>query len=904
MADFLQTPSPSAELRAIKWFTFTHAVGLALFVLLMGSFFWYLQRLETQQQQQRLYRDIEWAQQSMRLKWRENQDPVMSMAPEWARVPDAAAPGAQALRDFLVRNPDIVYVAALDAQRRTRWVLPSPSRGAIRSRTAGDVVEDSAGYAAFADARTETRPVFSPPFLAEDNEVWVEMHAPVVTERTFRGTIAVGYSLDRALVYTLPREAREHYQVAIVDQGGNLMVSSSPRAIHQFNMSYELPLDPPGHGVRLRAFSFEDRPRLLDRTLLAAVAGLALASVVSLSLLWRHARRRVEAESERDRLFTLSLDVMAVMRTDGTFVRVNPAFGERFGVLPAERRLTDLAHSDDRPVVASALAALAEAATGSTAAEFEARFAHGDAWRWLRWSVRTDPDRHGRALYAVAHDITVRKNTETALAAETAFRRAMEDSMLTGMRVFDMDGRIKYVNRAFCQMVGYSEEELIGATAPFPYWLEGDRDKHFAELRSVLEGRSPTSGFQITVQRKDGTVFDARMYISPLVDAAGHQTGWMTSVTDITEPMRIRAELAAAHERFTTVLDELDAAVSVVPWPTDRQRATGPELLFANRFYRRMFGATGVAHGSLLARRSGRRNAASFEAYDPKVGRWFEVRSRQIRWVDGNPAQMLVATDVTRRREAEELQRQQDEKLQRTARLVTMGEMASSLAHELNQPLTAIANYCMGLSARVRAKLAAGQPVDGAEMLEMLAKTAGQAERAGKVIRRIRDFVKRSEPERRACDIATVLADSVGLAEIDAQRNAVAVHVEVPDPLPGLLADPILIEQVLLNLMKNGIDAMRQCPRRELRVTVTASEQTVEFAVADTGHGISADAHGKLFEPFFTTKTEGMGMGLNICRSIIESHQGRLWVEPRPGGGTVFRFTLPTAERPVVAHAA
>ncbi len=149
-----------------------------------------------------------------------------------------------------------------------------------------------------------------------------------------------------------------------------------------------------------------------------------------------------------------------------------------------------------------------------------------------------------------------------------------------------------------------------------------------------------------------------------------------------------------------------------------------------------------------------------------------------------------------------------------------MGEMASSLAHELNQPLTAIANYCMGLSARVRSKLALGQAPDAQEMLEMLRKTAAQAERAGKVIRRIREFVKRSEPERRPCDVSAIVADAVGLAEIDAQRLGVAIDVRSDANLPVLNADPILIEQVLLNLMKNGIDAMRDATHRTLELRI------------------------------------------------------------------------------------
>jgi PAS domain S-box-containing protein len=156
-----------------------------------------------------------------------------------------------------------------------------------------------------------------------------------------------------------------------------------------------------------------------------------------------------------------------------------------------------------------------------------------------------------------------RMQAQQALIAETNFRRAMENSMLTGMRALDLQGRITYVNAAFCQMTGWSEADLVGRTPPFPYWPEDDREMLAARLDDELHGRTVPGGFQVRVKRRDNTLFDARLYVSPLVDAKGHQTGWMTSMTDITEPNRIREQLQASHERFTTVLEALDASVSV-----------------------------------------------------------------------------------------------------------------------------------------------------------------------------------------------------------------------------------------------------------------------------------------------------------------------------------------------------
>jgi len=889
--------SPRAELRAIQWFTLTHALGLALFALLMGGFFWYLHRVEIEQQRQALYRDIEWAQQSLRLKLRENQEEIMTSAPEWAQ-PESVTGSRSRARDFLVRNHDAVYLAMLDEQRRVTWLLPGRGVSTAAHRTPGARADDSAGYGAFYEARDERRPVYSAPFLGEDTDLIVELHAPVILDGQFLGNLVVGYSLSRMLSVNLPAGVRERYQVSINDQGGNMLTSTSPRTIHEANLGYDLPLDPPGHGMRLQAFAFDTQPRLAERGMLLAVVGLSIASLVSLALMWRHARRRIVAEAERDRLFRLSQDLICVLDSQGRVLRVNPAFEAMFGAAADLADLTQLVDPEDRTAVQ---AAIAQAGTpGIAGSAFEARFGGPQARRWLHWSLRGDPELSPPTLYAIAHDITERKNAETALAGETAFRQAMEDSMLTGMRAFDMEGRITYVNRAFCEMVGLRPDQLVGATAPFPYWAEDEHRAQHENLAMVLRGDAPAGGFEVKVKRSDGTLFDARMYVSPLVDRNGHQTGWMTSMTDITEPKRVREELAGAHERFTTVLDQLEAAVWVVPAVV----APGTAPLFTNQAFRSHFGTGADLDELMPGTGANQSDWEPHEVFHRGLGRWFELRTRRIRWVDGNPVRMFVASDVTRRHEIEDHHREQDQKLQRTSRLVTMGEMASSLAHELNQPLTAIANYCMGLSARIRTRSARGEPQDPQELLAALGKTAAQAERAGMVIRRIREFVKRSEPERQPCDVGTIVADAVGLAEIDAQRLGVRIDVQLAQDLPVLQADPILIEQVLLNLVKNGIDAMRESGRRRLELAVRRRDGAVEFSVSDAGHGLTPEAREKLFEPFFTTKSEGMGMGLNICRSIVESHQGRLWVEGNERGGCTFRFTLPDLAAPAIAEAA
>ena len=211
-------------------------------------------------------------------------------------------------------------------------------------------------------------------------------------------------------------------------------------------------------------------------------------------------------------------------------------------------------------------------------------------------------------LVALARRDVKQAQVERVLRTETAFRRSMEDSLATGMGVIDRTGVLRHVNQAFVQMTGWPAEELIGKSPPFPYWPHERHAEYQAKLAIVLAGKAPASGFELKVLRRDGTLFDARMYFSALLTDDGEQLGWMSAMADITEPNRISEQLAAAHERFTTVLESLDAAVSVVA--DDR----GDELLFANRSYRDLYGSTPAGHRRLRASLS--QNAVAGEAFD------------------------------------------------------------------------------------------------------------------------------------------------------------------------------------------------------------------------------------------------------------------------------------------------
>ncbi len=506
------------------------------------------------------------------------------------------------------------------------------------------------------------------------------------------------------------------------------------------------------------------------------------------------------------------------------------------------------------------------------------------------------------SLWSVLKQMQVRQEAEANLRTETSFRIAMENSTPVGIRAHDMQKRITYVNRAFCEMTGWKSNELIGLSPPFPFWPDSRKDELVDKMNRALNADGFKAGIEGAILRKDGSLIETRTFISPLINEKGNQTGWVTSLIDISEPKKIREELAAAQERFTTVLEGLDAAVSVVDLETDH-------LLFANRFYREKFGDDSKGHFQLVGNEDNNKTlrdvAEDLNDSPPGIptsflyqeseseeiqlsdgsNRWYEVRTRFIPWVDGHLAQLLIATEITQRKEAEDLARQQEERMQFTSRLTTMGEMASSLAHELNQPLSAISNYCMGVAKRLEGHL---DPSMNKDIIPALEKASEQAHRAGTIIQRIRGFVKRSEPQRKSSAIKDIINDAVGLLEIEAQRHRLSISSEVAEDLPEVSLDPVLILQVLVNLLKNGLDSMREAYPLSSRwtappVKISADLDTSIFPamlriqVTDSGAGIAESVIQHMFEPFFSTKSDGMGMGLNICRSIVESHHGRLW---------------------------
>ena len=872
---------------------------LGLFVVALFALLILLQRYEQTTQRNALAQDIQWAEQTIRTHLTTNQEFLQHLARGLAdgRL-EREAFQVQA-GQYLANNPELTHIIWVDADQVVRWTVPFETT----VWNAGERLSLPEQTLTFQRASRTEQPAYSVPLVLPEGDATIEVHVPVQHDRASHGAVIGIYAAGSVLRHLAPDWFSKKYRLVLETE--ERVIGSNSAVALETDISDMVSLNPPGQGLRLRVSAYAANSNVPQNMILLLIGGLVLLMAWSLWALGAHMRSRINAERERDRLFNLSLDLLCVVRVDGRITRANPAFERVLGLAPENLYggfIIDLVHPDD---VAATQEEVRKLARGEPSTAFENRCRCADgSYRWLVWSV--NPALEEGLLYCVAHDITERKRGEDAIRAEYGFRKAMEESVMTGLRAIDMEGRIIYVNPAFCRMVGLSADKLIGCMPPFPYWSPDDDAAQRHNLELTLAGKAPAEGFPMRIMHSDGEHKDVRFYVSPLIDGDGQQTGWMASMIDITEPTRARAELVASHERFVAVLDGLDAAVYVA----DAETA---EILYANKAFSVIFGGDALGRNSIELTACCRPDPALLlrdprdlaladlpcELFDGEIqnsasARWYHLRDRAIKWVDARVARMVIATDVTESRQIEDENLRQQVRLEQTSRLISMGEMASTLAHELNQPLAAISNYAMGCVSRLESGVYQSE-----ELLAAMQKASFQAERAGKIVRRMRDFVRKSEPHRASVPLADIVDEAIGFAEIEARKAGIDIRVEIPPGLPPVYADRIMIEQVLLNLVKNGIEAMAQTPRQRRQLLVTAGQNDgaqVEVEVRDNGHGIGEGDTEKLFMPFFTTKTQGMGMGLNICRTIIEFHNGRLWVEANPEGGTVFRFTLPLEE--------
>ena len=362
---------------------------------------------------------------------------------------------------------------------------------------------------------------------------------------------------------------------------------------------------------------------------------------------------------------------------------------------------------------------------------------------------------------------------------------------------------------------------------------------------------------------------------------------------------RLRVALIRADERFLVVLEELHAAVYVADQDSGK-------VLYANRSLTRMLNADPrtldaadldrrFGQGDHSAAGAGSESAnggfVTREVRDETSGRWYLVQVGPIPWKSSRRVSLHVITDIGEQKHAQALKRQHRDMLHETARLAALSEFAASLAHEVNQPLMAIASYN---GACLRMIEAGG--FDQNELVAALQGSRDQALRAGRIISRVRDFFRSRQPQASYCDINALVLESLELMETQLENHSMVTVLSLSGTLPMVQADQTLLVQVIVNLLQNAIDAMEESPpsRRRLRVsTALDNNGAIELSIADHGSGVPAAIGDRLYTPFFTTKSKGLGLGLSICRSIVEAHGGRLWHSANPDRGSTFHFTLP-----------
>ena len=516
----------------------------------------------------------------------------------------------------------------------------------------------------------------------------------------------------------------------------------------------------------------------------------------------------------------------------------------------------------------------------------------------------SDPPR----FVAFIHDISSRQAATDALRRERDRAQSYVDLAQVMLVAVDGRGRIGLINPKGCEILGYAESELVGQDWFETCVPERQRATARAALAAALAGEAaPAAYAEDSVLTRDGSTKLIAWHATLVHDERGLAVGLLNSGEDISEQRDAERALKRSESllRAAQAIAHLGNFEAHLPdgalyWSEQmyaivgRDAAAGP--LSPQEF------AARCVHEDDRERyqRDWQRALADTGKFDLEYrllradGSTRAVHSRaQI--VPAADGVSLVVTgtvhDITDHKLAAEELRQSQERLTHVARLSTMGEMAAGLAHEINQPLTAIANYSQ-LAVRL---IDRGAAATTEELREPLVQITAQALRAGEIIRRLRTFVSNRAAHTEAVDVNRLLEELRVLSEPDARINDVRLTIELTPALPAVAADPVQLQQVLLNLIRNAIDATldARCVPREVLVRGQRVDEGVELAVIDRGAGISDEVAAQLYNPFFTTKKEGTGLGLAISRSIIRAHRGKLGHRPTPGGGTTFYFTLP-----------
>jgi two-component system sensor kinase FixL len=545
----------------------------------------------------------------------------------------------------------------------------------------------------------------------------------------------------------------------------------------------------------------------------------------------------------------------------------------------------------DRPAMERSLR---ECLAAGTLHDLDFRTAAHGAWRRMRGGAPAA----GQAAAGILIDIG-RRRADHLHDSRLAAIMASSDDAIVGKTT---DGIVSDWNRAAEQIFGYSAAEMIGQPIALllPPGLEAEEERILTRIREG--GR--IDHFETRRRRKDGRIIDVSVTISPIWDSQGVLIGASNMARDITAANAAQTAMRRSEAHLKSVLETVpDAMISIDTGGIMHSFSATAETLF------------GYKAAEVVGRNVSMLMPEPYRSqHDSYIGRYLHTGEKRIIGVgrlvvgmrsDGStfPMELTVGEmrsgegrffigfvrDITERQQTQQRLQDLQSELIYMSRFTALGEMASTLAHELNQPLTAAANYLGG----ARRLLDGGRGADLALVRGAIDSAAEQALRAGQIIKRLREFVARGESDRQAEHLRKLIEDAAALALVGAKQSGAHVSFAFDPAADLVLVDKIQIQQVVHNLMRNALEAMQEVSHRELRVSARrVDDEMVEVAVADTGPGIAPQIAANLFQPFMTTKPNGMGVGLSISRTIVEAHGGRLWAEDNPGGGTVFRLTL------------
>jgi two-component system sensor kinase FixL len=531
----------------------------------------------------------------------------------------------------------------------------------------------------------------------------------------------------------------------------------------------------------------------------------------------------------------------------------------------------------------------------------------GGRWLCMRGRpVGVDGEISGAS--GILFDIMRRKSAEETNSRLAAIVASSDDAIVGKT----LEGVVTDWNRGAQAIFGYSAEEIVGKSIAI--LLPPGRELETAEILTRIKLGERVEHYETRRRRKDGEIIDVSVTVSPVWDDLGRLLGASKVARDITATRRARNTLAEREAHLQSVLDTVPDAMVVIDilgtmrsfsataerlfgYTPDEAVGQNVRILMPSPFrdhhdgYLLRYLTTGerriIGTGRIIV---GQRKDGSTFPMELSVG---EMRSGERRFFTG------FVRDLSDRQQSQQRLHDLQAELIHMARFTALGEMASMLAHELNQPLTAVANYMNG----GRRLLESENSNNAAMAREAMQRAADQALRAGQIIRRLREFVSRGESERRIENVVRLIEEASALALVGAKEIGVRASFDFDARAHFVLADKIQVQQVLHNLMRNAVEAMQETSRRELSVTTLQLDaDTLQVSIADTGPGIAPEIAEHLFQRFVTTKRQGMGVGLSISRTIVESHGGRLWAEPNPGGGAIFRLTLKSVEEKGINH--